>query len=69
MPIDPMEYTFRVIFKVKLKKWRIDDQHDPKNVEWSLNVYDRNLKQWVNINNLDRPNEMGELEEIQILEE
>ena len=58
-------YELRVTFRVKLKKWRIDDQSDEDNREWSLLVFDRNLKQWVNVVNLNRPGEEAYIESIQ----
>jgi len=58
-------YDLRVTFRVKLKKWRIDDQSIVDNREWSLNVHDRNLNQWVNINELTRPGESAKIESIE----
>jgi hypothetical protein len=60
-----MEYDLRVTFRVKLKQWRVDDQSDPANREWSLKVYDRNLGEWVHINGLNRPGEEAYLESVQ----
>ena len=60
-----MEYDLRVTFRVKLKKWRVDDQSDPANREWSLKVYDRNLGEWVHINGLNSPGEEAYLESVQ----
>jgi len=60
-----MEYDLRVTFRVKLKKWRVDDQSDPTNREWSLKVYDRNLGEWIHINHLNRPGEEAYLESVQ----
>jgi hypothetical protein len=57
-------YDLRVTFRVKLKKWRVDDQSDPVNREWSLKVYDRNLGEWVSITHLDRPGEEAYIEDI-----
>jgi hypothetical protein len=50
-------YDLRIVLRVKVKKWRIDDQSNEANWEWSTNVYDRNLQQWINIVNLKRPGE------------
>ena len=58
-------YDLRVTFRVKLKKWRIDDQSDPANREWSLKVYDRNLGEWVNVKHINRPGEAPYIEEIE----
>jgi hypothetical protein len=41
-------YDLEITFKVKVKKWRIDDQADKANREWSVRVID-----------LDRPGEMA----------
>lgn len=58
-------YDLRVTFRVKLKKWRIDDQSDPVNREWSLKVYDRNLEEWVNVKHINRPGEEAYIEYIE----
>ena len=57
-------YDLRVTFRVKVKRWRVDDQSDPANREWSLKVYDRNLGEWVHINYLNRPGEEAYLESV-----
>ncbi len=62
--MDQDEYDLRITFRVKVKKWRIDDQNDPANREWSLKVYDRNLGEWVSVNYLNRPGEESYLESI-----
>jgi hypothetical protein len=58
-------YDLRVTFRVKLKKWRIDDQSELTNREWSLNVYDRNLKEWVNVRYINRPGEDAYIENVE----
>lgn len=58
-------YDLRVTFRVKLKKWRVDDQSIPDNREWSLKVYDRNLEEWVNVKHLNRPGEEAYIEDIE----
>jgi len=58
-------YDLRVTFRVKLKKWRIDDQSDINNREWSLNVYDRNLREWVNVRYINRPGEDAYIENVE----
>jgi hypothetical protein len=65
--MDTDTYDLRITFRVKIKKWRIDDQSDEGNWEWSTNVYDRNLKQWINIVNLKRPGEDAYIESIEEL--
>jgi hypothetical protein len=52
-------YDLEITFKVKVKKWRIDDQAISANREWSLKLYDRNKEEWVRINDLNRPGELG----------
>lgn len=63
---DAMHYDMDITFNVRIAKWRIDDPTDPKNAEWSLWVYDRNLEQWVNIVDLNRPGEYGRVESIHV---
>ena len=58
-------YDLRVTFRVKLKRWRIDDQSDHNNREWSLNVYDRNLGEWINVKHTNRPGEEAYIETIE----
>jgi len=58
-------YDLRVTFRVKLKKWRIDDQSNLDNREWSLKVYDRNLGEWVNVKDINRPGEEAYIEDIE----
>jgi hypothetical protein len=57
-------YDLRIVLRVKLKRWRIDDQSIESNREWSTDVFDRNLKEWVNITELDRPGEESYIESI-----
>ena len=57
-------YDLRVVLRVKLKRWRIDDQSVITNREWSTDVFERNLKEWVNITELDRPGEDSNIESI-----
>jgi hypothetical protein len=57
-------YDLRIVLRVKLKRWRIDDQSIESNREWSTDVFDRNLKEWVNVTELDRPGEESYIESI-----
>ena len=50
-------YELDIGFKVKIAKWRIDDQTDPKNQEWCLSVYDRLQNEWVDVADLNRSGE------------
>jgi len=50
-------YDLRLNFRVKIKRWRIDDQSIPENREWVLKVWDRNLEQWQDVTELNRPGE------------
>jgi hypothetical protein len=52
-------YDLEITFRVKVKKWRIDDQADKANREWSLKLYDRNKEEWVRVIDLTRPGEMA----------
>lgn len=63
---DVMHYDLELTFNVRIAKWRIDDPREQENIEWSLSVYDRNLEEWVNINDLNRPGEYGMLDELVI---
>jgi hypothetical protein len=58
-------YELRVTFRINVKKWRIDDQSDVDNREWNLVVYDRNLRKWVNVSQLNRPGEKAYIESIE----
>jgi hypothetical protein len=58
-------YDLRVTFRIKLKRWRIDDQSNISNREWALKVYDRNLERWWNVNDLNRPGEESYIESIE----
>jgi hypothetical protein len=58
-------YDLRIVLRVKLKRWRIDDQSVITNREWSTEVFDRNIKDWVNITELDRPGEDSYIESIE----
>lgn len=62
---DDSIYNLRVTFRVKLKKWRIDDQSIPSNRKWTLMVYDEVLKQKKNTSNFDRPGEETWIESIE----
>ena len=50
-------YDLEVTYRVKIKKWRIDDQSIEANQEWSLWVYDKVQSKWIQTVNLDRPGE------------
>jgi hypothetical protein len=64
-----MHYNLDLTFSVRIAKWRIDDPSITENAEWSLCVFDRNLGQWVNVNDLNRPGESGMLKHISILKD
>lgn len=65
MPKGDMDYDLRVTYRVKIKKWRIDDQNNSHNREWTLKVFDRNLQKWISVGALDRPGEDAYIESIQ----
>ena len=54
-----MLYNILVTFNIQVAKWRIDDPANKDNWDYSLAIYDRNLGQWLNINDLKRPGEFG----------
>ena len=62
-------YDLRLTFRVKLKRWRIDDQSKKENREWSLRFWDRNLEEWKIANkwDLNRPGEEAYLESIHLI--
>jgi len=62
-------YHIRLTFDINIAEWRIDDPTNPKNAEWSLAVFDRNLGEWVNLNECTRPGESNRLVKIEVLEE
>jgi hypothetical protein len=64
-------YDLRITFRLKMKKWRIDDQREPKNRKWALKFWDENLREWRDTSKygLDRPGEKGYVESIYIIQE
>lgn len=62
-------YHLRITYQVSLAEWRIDDPRIPENSNWALQVYDRNLQQWVYLSECTRPGESVLIEEIEVLEE
>jgi hypothetical protein len=62
-------YDLRLTFRVKLKRWRIDDQSNKENREWSLRFWDRNLEEWkiANESDLNRPGEEAYIEHIHLI--
>ena len=56
MPSEDL-YELNIGFEVKIAKWRVDDQTDPDNREWSLFVYDRLQNEWICTADLDRSGE------------
>jgi len=57
-------YNLEIVYRVKIKKWRIDDQSILDNWEWSLYVYDKVQKKWIPAADLDRPGEEVGIESI-----
>ena len=53
-----------ITFNINIKKWRLDDQSIVENREWALEVYDRNLQEWVNVCHLNRPGESAIIESV-----
>lgn len=62
-----MLYGVVVSFHIQIAKWRIDDPTNKDNWEYSLGIYDRNLGQWVNINDLKRTGEFGYICEVKLV--
>jgi uncharacterized membrane protein len=62
-------YHLRITFDVKIAEWRIDDPTDTANAEWSLAVYDRNIGEWVFLNNCKRPGEANRIVKIEVLDD
>lgn len=54
---DESIYDLSVTFRVKIKKWRIDDQNIPDNRHWHLELFDENLDTWIAAMDLNRPGE------------
>jgi uncharacterized membrane protein len=61
-------YHIRLTFDINIAEWRIDDPTDAKNAEWSLAVFDRNLGEWVNLNECTRPGESNRIVKIEVIE-
>lgn len=62
-------YHLRITYQVSVAEWRIDDPKIPDNSDWALQVYDRNLQQWVYLSECTRPGENVLIEKIEVLEE
>ena len=62
-------YHLRITYQVSLAEWRIDDPRIPENSNWALQVYDRNLQQWVYLSECTRPGENVLIEKIEVLDE
>ena len=62
-------YEVRLTFRVKLKKWRIDNPKDPNGSDWCLKVYDRNIGDWVvtTKSGLNRPGEEAYIEKLETI--
>jgi hypothetical protein len=69
MPRENMHYRLKIVYDVKIAKWRIDDQNIVENREWSLRVFDRNKELWLPVRDLNRPGEYAKLMSIEVLEE
>jgi hypothetical protein len=61
---DDSIYDLRVTFRVKLKKWRINDQSILSNRKWTVLVYDEVLKEKENVSDMNRPGEEAWIESI-----
>ena len=54
----------RVTYRVKIAEWRVDDQNNPDNQEWSLWVFDKVQQKWIQTVNLNRPGEAVWVEDV-----
>lgn len=52
MSSESENYNLKILYEVKIAKWRIDDQMIPENQEWRLCVFDRNQGKWVIVSTL-----------------
>lgn len=63
-------YDLTITFSIKVAKWRIDDQSDTDNWGWSLWLYDKVQKKWIQASeDLDRPGEEAYIEDVEDLTE
>ena len=63
-----MVYKLRITFNVSVAKWRIDNPLLPDSSDWALQVWDRNLDQWVYLADCIRPGEKTFIEKIEVLD-
>jgi len=68
MPNDKLTTRLRILYEVEIANWRIGDQNEVENREWSLHVYDRNRREWVRVNTLNAPGEGVTIKHIQVIE-
>lgn len=68
MAKESMVYKLRILYEVGIAKWRIDDQTNPANREWKLEVFDRNNQQWTVVNECQREGEYVVIKHIEVLE-
>lgn len=63
-----MHYKLRIIYNVTIAKWRIDNPLLPGSSDWSLQVWDRNLNEWVYLADCKRPGEYTYIESIEVID-
>jgi hypothetical protein len=68
MTNDKLTTKLRILYEVDIATWRIGDQREVENREWSLHVYDRNQERWVQVSTLNGPGEKAVIRHIQIIE-
>lgn len=63
-----MHYKLRIIYNVTIAKWRIDNPLLPNSSNWALQVFDRNLNEWVYLTECKRPGEYTYIEKIEVID-
>jgi len=60
-------HHLKLTFDVHIAEWRIDDPRKPENNNWSLEVFDENLGQWIRLTDCTRPGESHMISKIEYL--
>lgn len=64
---DAMHYEFEITFAVRVAKWRMDDPRIKDNHNWSLEMWDVNKGEWVNLKDLNREGEYSYVDKIVVV--
>ncbi len=62
-------YNLEITFEVSIAEWRIDNPRDPRNAEWCLWVFDRNLQKWIPTSDCTRPGESVEILHVKVIDD